>query len=349
MATFQGIRADIDPMSCRAAPPGAEPDVDEQGELLLGADEQRQVEAPLLSQSDRVSVTNRDKVFWPDEGYTKGDLLDYYSAISDTLLPHLKGRPVMLVRYPDGIAGKSFYQWNVPVGTPSWVQTLSLRDEERDGKSVNTFLVDTADALLHVVNLGCIPLHVLSCRNTDLDACDFLTVDLDLGEQPLHVGIKLLLSLRSLLEEIELLGFPKTSGQSGLHVLVPLGPGVSFATAKVLVELIGRLLQARHPNESTMERRVSERGARVYIDTGQTGRSRTIVAPYSARAYPGARVSTPLSWDEVHMALDPGQLTLFTVPSRVLERGDPMAGLLAARPNIARAVAALDRLMDRFR
>jgi bifunctional non-homologous end joining protein LigD len=199
------------------------------------------------------------------------------------------------------------------------------------------------------VNLGCIPLHVLASRQQHLEHCDFLTIDFDLGEQPLHQGVKLALSLRELLDELELMGFPKTSGQSGLHVLIPLGPGISFDTAKALVELIGRLLQLRHPDISTMERRVSERRGRVYIDTGQTGRSRTIVAPYSVRAYPGASVSTPLQWEEVHMALDPRQLTMFSVPARVVERGDPMEVLLRSRPDIARAVARLGELLEPLR
>jgi bifunctional non-homologous end joining protein LigD len=370
MAVFLGLRDDVDPLACRAAPPdetlGAErseedgaPEVAELPDS--GAAPRAPVSAAPRAQpspapppaarvgetSGRVVLSNRDKVFWPDEGFTKGDMLDYYAAISDTLLPHLRERPVMLVRYPDGITGKSFYQWNVPRGTPDWIRTLSLRDEERDGKTVATFLVDSADALLHIVNLGCIPLHVLACQKDTLELCDFLTIDFDLGGQPLHVGVKLALSLRELLGEIELTGYPKTSGQTGLHVFIPMGPGVSFDTAKALVELIGRLLQLRHADISTMERRVSERRGRVYIDTGQTGRSRTIVAPYSVRAYRGASVSTPLFWEEVHMALDPRQLTMFSVPARVAERGDPMEGLLAARPDIPRAVAKIGQLLAR--
>jgi bifunctional non-homologous end joining protein LigD len=336
----------------------------EDGESSERAESRRNVSAPAprrdasvpsghgsarAAKPSRVVLSNRDKVFWPDEGYTKGDMLDYYAAISDTLLPHLRERPVMLVRYPDGITGKNFYQWNVPRGTPDWIRTLALRDEERDGKTVATFLVDSADALLHIVNLGCIPLHVLACRQPTLDFCDFLTIDFDLGGQPLHVGVKLALSLRDLLAELELTGYPKTSGQTGLHVLIPMGPNVTFDTAKALVELIGRLLQLRHADISTMERRVSERRGRVYIDTGQTGRSRTIVAPYSVRAYRGASVSTPLFWEEVHMALDPRQLTMFTVPTRVLDRGDPMEGLLSARPDIPRAVARLGQLLSPMR
>jgi bifunctional non-homologous end joining protein LigD len=374
MAVYLGLREDIDAKACRAAPPDDElPDSarEDQAQPRASVEESPSTSAAKLAAPakaapvppqatsraepavadtpSRVVLSNRDKVFWPDEGYTKGDMLDYYAAISDTLLPHLRERPVMLVRYPDGITGKSFYQWNVPRGTPDWIRTLSLRDEERDGKTVATFLVDSADALLHIVNLGCIPLHVLACRQQTLEQCDFLTIDFDLGGQPLQVGIKLALSLRDLLAELELPGYPKTSGQTGLHVFIPMGPGVSFDTAKALVELIGRLLQLRHADVSTMERRVSERRGRVYIDTGQTGRSRTIVAPYSVRAYGGASVSTPLFWEEVHMALDPRQLTMFSVPTRVLERGDPMESMLAARPDIPSAVARLGRLLQPMR
>jgi len=374
MAVFIGVREDIDPKSCRAAPPQHDPETPEE-ERALAAAPRAEAAAPRTASAtpasggsgavgsgavrsgagspsalpSRVALTNLDKIFWPDDGFTKGDLIAYYAAISDTLLPHLRDRPVMLVRYPDGITGKNFYQWNVPKGTPDWLQTLVLRDEERDGKNVATFLVDSADALMHIANLGCIPLHVLACRRQTLEHCDFLTIDFDLGEQPLHQGVRLALSLREILGELELPGYPKTSGQSGLHVLIPLGPGISFDTAKALVELIGRVLQLRHSDVATMERRVSERRGRVYIDTGQTGRSRTIVAPYSVRAYPGASVSTPLYWEEVHMALDPRLLTMFTVPGRAADRGDPMEGMLRETPDIPKAVARLGKLLEPLR
>jgi bifunctional non-homologous end joining protein LigD len=291
----------------------------------------------------RVQLSNVDKVFWPEEGYTKGDLLEYYARIANVLLPHLEDRPVMLVRYPDGIKGKNFYQWNVPQGTPDWVRTLELRHEERDGKQVSTFLVEGVESLLHVINLGCIPLHVLACRKDDLECCDFLTIDIDLGGRPFSDAIPLALGLKELLDEVGLRGFPKTSGQSGLHVLVALGPRVPFVAAKMLTELLGVLLQSRFSELATVERRISERGGRVYIDTGQTGRSRTIVAPYSVRAFRGATVSTPLLWEELHLALRPEVFTMFAVPERVAERGDPMRELYDCRPDIVGAVQKLER------
>jgi bifunctional non-homologous end joining protein LigD len=293
----------------------------------------------------RVVVSNPKKIFWPNDKLTKKDLCDYYMAVADVLLPHLRDRPVVLVRYPDGIAGKNFYQWNVPQGTPSWVKTITIARDEDGGSRVTCFLVNDPDTLLYIANLGCIPIHVLAARTATIDMCDFITFDFDIGSSPISHAVELALSLRRLLGELGLVGYPKTSGQSGLHVLVPMGPSVTFATAKALVELIGRLLERQHAKIGTMERRIKERGKRVYIDTGQTGRSRTIVAPYSVRAHEGATVSTPLDWDEVNATLTPTRWSMLSVPARIGERGDPMHHLLAERPDVARAVARLETMV----
>ena len=340
---FHGIRDDVAPSACTAAPA-------EMGELDAESAPAATPEPPsepvtkpaAPAPSKRVRISNRDKVFWPDEGYTKGELIDYYMAISSVLLPFLRDRPIVLVRYPDGIKGKSFYQWNVPEGTPSWVHTLHLPADE-DGHQKHTFLVSDADGLAHVINLGCIPIHVLPYRKGSMDQMDYFVVDFDLGPRSLSDAVTLALSLRGILTDIGLVGFPKTSGQSGLHVLVPLGPGVSFDVGKTMVELVGRLLQIRHPELSTMERRVAGRGERVFIDTGQTGRSRTIVAPYSVRAHPGATVSLPLRWEDVHRALDPREFTMFAVPNRVAERGDALAGFFDVLPDVPHVVERLGK------
>ena len=376
MAVFVGLRPEQDVRACRAAPqeelverlteraaPTEVEDVaaERAGAGVLGAPmeptdptasassgvaqllQAQQGQQGLAQRSrQRVVLSNLDKVYWPEAGYTKADLLDYYAAIAPALLPQLAERPVMLVRYPDGVGGKNFYQWNVPPRTPSWVRTLELRREEDDGKTVTTFLIDDVDSLLHIINLGCIPIHVLACRGHSRELCDFLTIDFDLGERPFQDAVRLALVLRELLEELGLRGYPKTSGQTGLHVLIPLNPPVPFEAAKVLVELLGRLVQVRYPDISTMERRVSQRGGRVYIDTGQTGRSRTIVAPYSVRAHPEARVSTPLEWDELHLALRPDRFTMFTVPARVAAHGDPMRDFGQDELDVAQVLQRLE-------
>jgi bifunctional non-homologous end joining protein LigD len=335
-AVFKGIRDGVSPAECTL----------ESEAELTGAPEMGVTEpvASGVAERDVPAISNPDKVFWPAEGYTKRDLCEYYAAVAPFMLPFLRGRPVVLVRYPDGVSGKNFYQWRAPEGTPSWIRRLELRDEERAarGDSKCVFLLDNVDGLVHVANLGCIPIHVLASTERSLDECDFLTIDLDIGEQPFKSAVILALTLRELLDEVGLVGFPKTSGQKGLHVLIPLLPGVSFDAAKLLVELLGRLLVARHPQLATMERRISKRGPKVYVDTGQTGRSRTIVAPYSVRAHPGATVSTPLSWDELHVGLDPTRFTLSSVPSRLAELGDPMESMLAEAREVAKAVRRLE-------
>jgi bifunctional non-homologous end joining protein LigD len=292
----------------------------------------------------KVVVTNRAKVFWPAEqgGFTKGDLCDYYAAIAGSILPYLRERPVILVRYPDGIDGKSFFQWNVPPGMPAWVRTLPFEDE---GHTRRGFLVDDASTLLYLANLACIPLHILAARAPHLDEADFFTMDFDVKQSELRHAITLAKALREMLDAIGLRGLPKTSGQTGMHVLVPLGPGQSFDTARGLADLLGRLLVERFGDIATMERTVNKRGAKVYVDTGQTGPSRAIVAPYSVRAAPGATVSTPLTWDEVDDALDPRAFTIETVPGRVARHGDPMASLLSERPDVPRAVTRLAELV----
>jgi bifunctional non-homologous end joining protein LigD len=212
-----------------------------------------------------------------------------------------------------------------------------------DRSPKNVFLVDDEDGLVYLAQLGCIPLHVLACREQSLGACDFLTIDFDLGERPFADAVRLGLTLREVLEDVGLPGYPKTSGQRGLHVLVPLGSGIPFEAAKLLVELLGRIVTSRHPQIATMERKVDKRGDRVYVDTGQTGTSRTIVAPYSVRAHPGATVSTPLAWEELHAGLDPARFTIVSVPLRAAEIDDPLLGFDEAKPDVPRALAALER------
>jgi len=350
---FRGLRTDIEPHACRAAPPSEL--IEETPPLAVepsGAPEPSMASASHAtiasnaSSASRVVISNASKVFWPDEGYTKGDLCAYYAAVADVMLPFLHERPVVLVRYPDGIVGKHFYQWNVPAGTPDWIERIELVDEDDPSRQKKTlFLVDSADALVHIANLGCIPLHVLAAQRGALAECNFLTVDFDIGERPFSDAVRLALDLRVILDDVGLLGFPKTSGQKGLHVLVPLGPGVNFDTAKLLVELLGRLVTDKNPTIATMERRVNQRGSRVYVDTGQTGPSRTIVAPYSVRSHPGATVSAPIDWKELHVALDPTRFTMLTMPGRVQEVGDPFADFMSTRPEVARAVTALSKYL----
>ena len=352
---FQGIRDDVAPEACTSAP---------SNEVLDDPTALGELESPPLeAEAPRVfngsgdknkddswmrraiKISNPRKVYWPEDGITKGQLVEYYEQVADVILPYLADRPVILVRYPDGIAGKSFYQWNVPQGLPSWVSTLELPPESGQGLARQGFLINDVDTLRYVVNLGCIPFHILASRSHALAMCDFITLDLDVDALNLLEAIAIAHTLREIIEAVGLQAFPKTSGQTGLHVLVPLGPGVPYDAARLLTELLGRLATERHPQTATMERRKKKRGPKVYVDTGQTGQSRAIVAPYAVRAVPRASVSTPLVWDEVSPALEIGRYTLSSVPHRLKARRDPMSPMLTAKPDIAKAMAALEGLV----
>ena len=295
-----------------------------------------------------MTISNASKVFWPAEGITKGELCDYYGAIADTLLPYLHDRPVLMVRYPDGIEGKHFYQWNVPAGTPSWVHTEVIHSDEH-ARDITFFRVEDRDTLLYIANLGCIPLHVLAGRFTDLERCDFLTIDFDLGAAPFEHAVILARSLWELLKDLGLPSFPKTSGQTGLHVLVPMG-GAPFEAATALASLLGRLLQERHPELSTTERLRRNRPNAVYIDTGQTGRSRAIVAPFSVPGSPWShRVhAAELGRDRPRTRAGP-TYTIYSVPERIAAHGDPMRALLQEKPDLVRATQRVGELLGEGR
>ncbi len=333
---YLGVRDDIAPDEVVLAP---------KPEDATMLDDSDSAEANADRVVGKARLTNQSKLFWPDDGITKGDLCNYYEAIAPVLLPHLRDRPVTLVRFPDGIDGKSFFQWRIPKQAPPWLRALRLRSEEEDGKEVNTILVNDLSALMYVANLGCIPLHVIASHAGALDTCDFLTLDLDVELASLEQAIPIALTIREIIEEVGLRGFPKTSGKTGLHVLVPLGAGLPWDAAKQLLELIGRLVLQRHPQEATMERRKEKRGTRVLIDVGQTGRHRTIVAPYSVREVAGAPVSTPLAWDEISLSLDPSSFDIFTVPERVLSVGDPMQDAFAMEVDLTHTLARLGALV----
>lgn len=363
--SFRGIRDDVEPKQCVAAPKSLDAPAPEKP----SAQNSMPPSAPALqlqkvagarldinanttgnttntdrknSNTPRVVITNATKILWPEDGITKGELCEYYREIAPAMLPYLRDRPVMMVRYPNGIRGKSFYQWNAPAGAPSWIRTCRIQNET--GAEFDGLLIDDPDGLTYLANLAAIPIHILASKCGSLDQCDFLTIDFDLKSAPFAHAVTLALALREMLEAVDLAGFPKTSGQTGLHVFVPLGEGASYPTARALADLLGHLLVECHPDIATMERTVAKRGNRVYVDTGQTGPFRTIAAPYSVRAQPRAPVSTPLRWEEVSIALDPSDRTIRSVLDRVKTFGDPMRPMLSARPDVARSVEKLEEL-----
>ena len=294
---------------------------------------------------DRVRVSHPDKVFFPADGITKGDLVAYYRSIAPYLLPHLRDRPLVLTRYPDGIGGKSFFQKDAPRWRPAWLRTVAVRSEE-SGRDLEHFLVDDAEGLAWLANLGAIPLHVFASRAGALDRPDWCVLDLDPKEAPFAHVVRIARALRALCEELGLPSHPKTTGQRGMHVLLPLGGQLDHGQARLLGELLARVLERELPDIATTARAVSARGGRVYLDYLQNGRGKTIAAPFAVRPRPGAPVSMPLRWSEVSSRLDPARFTLRTALARMRRLGaDPLAPVLSERPDLA---AALDRLRRRL-
>jgi bifunctional non-homologous end joining protein LigD len=281
-------------------------------------------------------LTRLDKVFWPDEGYTKGDLLAYYEAVWPWLAPYLRDRPVVLTRYPDGIAGKSFFQKNAPEFTPDWVARQRIDDTD-------FFLCNELRVLLHVINSGAIPLHVWSARAGSLERPDWLILDLDPKGAPFADVVRVARHIHALLYELEAPHFVKTSGQDGLHVLVPLGASLDHEHARALAEVLARVVCAELPERATIVRPVAARGGKVYIDYLQNGRGKLIAAPLSVRPRPGAPVSMPLAWPRVGRRLDPARFTIRTAPGLLRRSGDPLAGVLTERLDVPRVLAVLER------
>lgn len=283
-------------------------------------------------------VSRRDKVFWPEEGYTKGDLLDYYEGIWPWIAPYLEDRPVVLTRYPDGIEGKSFFQQNAPDWTPDWATRETI-----DG--TDFFLCNELRTLLHVINSGAIPLHVWASRTAAIDRPDWSVIDLDPKAAPFGDVVRIARHLHQLLTGFGTPHFVKTSGQAGLHLLIPLGGQLDHDGARTLAEVIARVVVHDLPEIATVARPIAARGDKVYVDFGQNGRGRLIVSPFSVRPRPGAPVSTPLRWTQVTSRLDPAKWNLRTTPRELRRRGDPMLGLLQERADVQ---ALLDRLGERL-
>jgi bifunctional non-homologous end joining protein LigD len=281
-------------------------------------------------------------VFWPDEGYTKADLVAYYERVAPWLGPYLRDRPLVLARYPDGITGKSFFQKDAPEWAPEWIrrERIPARGVERD---IDYFVVDDVEALRYVANTGTIPLHLWASRVGSIERPDWLVLDLDPKGAPFTDVVKVALALRGVLERLELPSYPKTSGATGLHILLPLGARYTYEETRTFARLLATLVVDATPAIATIVRIVDARGGKVYVDFGQNGPGQTIVAPLSVRPLPGAPVSMPLRWPEVTARLDPGRFTIRTAPARLDKVGDPMAPVLGEGIDVAAALGRLDR------
>jgi bifunctional non-homologous end joining protein LigD len=260
------------------------------------------------------------------------------------MLPYLRDRPLVLTRFPDGITGKSFYQKDAPEFAPAWVRTERIysKDTERD---IAYLVVDDLDMLRYVANSGAIPVHLWASRIPSIERPDWLVLDLDPKDAPFTDVVAVALALRGILDGLELPSYVKTSGATGLHILLPLGARYTYEQARTFARLLALLGVEAAPSISTVARPLRARGGKVYIDFGQNGHGQTIVAPYSLRPLPGAPASCPLEWREVTPRLDPARFTLKTLPARFEKMADPLAPVLGTGVDMA---TALERIQARL-
>ncbi|MBC7670915.1 MAG: DNA ligase D [Polaromonas sp.] len=344
------------PAFIRMRPDKAPRDCDRQGfGVVLGDQGEEQVlrsaqdDTP-LSQPDSAARTvpfsNLGKTYWPADGYTKGDLIDYYRAVAPWMLPYLRERPMVLTRFPDGIDGKSFYQKDAPEHAPSWIRTVPIRSEDTQ-RDINYIVCDDVESLLYVANLGSIPLHVWASSVGSLELPDWCVIDLDPKEAPFSDVVRTALVLRGLCESIGYPSYVKTTGKTGLHILLPLARQCTYAQSRSLGELLARVMLRTVGDIATITRHVTQRGDKVYLDYLQNRTGQTIVAPFSVRPLPGATVSMPLLWSEVNETLDPRDFTIRTALDRMERLGtDPVLPVLSDVPDLHAVLARLAALLS---
>ena len=282
-------------------------------------------------------ITHPEKVLFPDDGITKGELAAYYEAIAPIMLPHVRGRPIMMERYHRGIADKGFFQKNIAKGTPEWIERVEV---PKKGGTVRAPLANDARSLLWLVNQNSIALHVWTSRAPELYYPDLCVFDLDPSRDEPEVLRAVALTIRDLLLEWGLQSWVKTSGSKGFHIVVPLDRKHHYGEVAAWSAAVGALLVERDPEHLTLEFAKADRGGRIYVDTGRNGFGATFAAPYTVRPKSGAPVSAPCTWDEVARGSAlPMTFTLRGMAERVRTLGDPWAEMPAQ--SLARAIERL--------
>lgn len=296
--------------------------------------------------SSKQKFTNQEKILWPQKKITKGDLLGYYEAISQTILPHLHDRPLMLRRFPNGIDAPSFYQKNLATG-PSWLKTVNIKHRRGTIEKIDHYpVINDQESLLYIANLAAIELHPMLCRGDRLEFHDFVVIDLDPEDLPFKRVVDVALLAHELFNDLGMTSFCKTSGGRGLHIYIPTGGEMHQTQCIEFAELLARYIMNEMPKLISLERMPAKRQKKVYIDYLQNTPKKSMIAAYSLRAQPNATVSTPLQWDEVDGHLDPQDFTIATMPTRIKKFGDVFAQVLTESLDLN---AVLNRLSKRIK
>jgi bifunctional non-homologous end joining protein LigD len=319
---FLGLREDKAPADCVREPPST---------ALESVTSASKASKPASNRAagrawrDAPKLSNPDKVLFPRDGITKRAIWDYYTAVAPVMLPHLAGRPLTLQRYPNGIDAPEWYQQNAPDKTPDFVRLVDVGERHDNKKRI---VCDNVETLQWLANLAALTLHGWSAHEPSIQLPDYVVLDLDPGDGPWDHLVEVARAVRSLLDALKLESIVKTSGKRGVHVMIPIAPGPTHDEATGFAEQIARAVAKVLPKVATVERMKDKRGGKLYVDYGQNGEGKTVVAPYTIRARDGAVVSTPIEWDELDESLDPRRFTIESVLARVKERGDLYAGLL---------------------
>jgi bifunctional non-homologous end joining protein LigD len=292
-----------------------------------------------------VETSREDKVLFPDAGLTKGDLVAYYLRVAPTMLPHLRGRPVSMHRYPDGIEEEGFYQKQVPDYFPDWV--ARTRVELAEGGTQDLVVVEDAATLVYLADQACITPHVWLSRSDRLDHPDRMTFDLDPQDDAFGTVVRAARAVRDLLDEIGLVPFVQTTGSRGLHVVVPLDRSDHFDTVRNVARGVADLLARRHPDRLTTAQRKADRGDRLLLDVMRNARGQTAVPPYAVRGRPGAPVATPLDWDELGDGdMNARRYTVGSIFRRLSQKPDPWKGMGRHGRSLEEPGRRLERLRE---
>jgi bifunctional non-homologous end joining protein LigD len=363
---FIALREDALPTNCQwetevapagSTPSGAAPAVVRAPQVVGRViSKKAQVEAELFDgraetitielDGKRLRLSNLNKVYFPESGYTKRNLLAYYYQVADLILPFLRDRPLVLRRYPDGIKGQAFFQKDVREGLPEWFKTVPV-DSEGKGKEIHYATANDRASLLFLTGLGCIDHNPWSTRPADLEHPDYFFFDLDPSDgTEFSVVVTIAQALHKALEELQVAHFLKTSGATGFHIYVPVEPVYSYEQLRTFAEIVARTVTAEHPNLVTNERTVARRPpGRVLIDVQQNAHGRPLAAAYSVRAFPKAPVSTPVLPRELRTSLRPEALNIKTISARLKEKGDLWADFWRKRQRLENAIELLSEHM----
>jgi bifunctional non-homologous end joining protein LigD len=285
-----------------------------------------------------VTISNRRKIYWPEEGFTKGDMIDYYDKIADLILPHLNGRPLSLKRNPNGIADKGFYHKDAGENVPAYVDVFKVKAESNN-KIIDYIVCNNKATLLYVANLGCIEMNPWNSTTKKPGDPTWMVIDIDPSDNNTFTEVvDTALATKMVLDKAGIRCYCKTSGSSGLHVYTPLKNKYDYDTVRDFAHIVASLVQEQLPGTTTLERSLQKRGPKIYIDYLQNSKGQTLASVYSLRPVAGASVSTPLEWKEVDHRLSPQQFTIQNIFGRLKKKGDLFLPVLTESNSIEKAL-----------